>query len=72
MVTTFTIPNVVFRLVILAMGGLGAYWFAWHGTSDLDTVEQRTIYRLAFFLMLMRGWIALWFTMLNVFPLSGN
>jgi tryptophan-rich sensory protein len=72
MVTTFTIPNVAIRSVLLAIGAAIAAWIAWRNTPELDSVDHRHFYRYCVFMLFLRVWCFLWFTVGNLFPLAGK
>ena len=72
MTTAFTIPNWIFRLLIVLIGAGCAYWAAWRDTPDLDELARKTTYRACYFMMFLRGWCFIWFDMLKLFPVAGN
>jgi len=53
------------RLVVGLTGLLVAPIWVYFDTHDLDGVKQRSLYRTAFFLFLRRGWITLWFVVID-------
>ena len=70
MATTFTIPNAVFRLAILAIGVAIGYMAAWRGTPELDAIERRFFYRASYFLLVVSGWNYVWFELVGLFPIN--
>ncbi|MBU0778327.1 hypothetical protein KKF82_08730 [Patescibacteria group bacterium] len=70
MTATIQIPNIVIRAIITIIGMVLMYFVAWRGTHDLDHVENRFAYRVSYWMMLVRAWVFMWFTMCDLFPVE--
>lgn len=68
--TSFEIPNIAIRAVILLVLASGFGFWAFFRTPQLDGVKDSFIFRVAFWLLLIRGTIFILFDMWELFPID--